>query len=87
VAEQQTINCTCLCRLCGRMRRAQVHYVPGAPAAPQCCDSAMRTLVYEATVVANRLSEAKRVEWLRSGGRFVRASGRRRWKRAGRSAR
>jgi hypothetical protein len=38
-------------------------------------------------VVANRMTEAERVAWLRSGGRVVKAGGRRRWKRAGRSVR
>ena len=87
MAGRRIINRIYICRLCGKMRRAPAYYVPGAPAAPQCCESAMRTLSYEATVVANRMSEAERVEWLRSGGRIVKAGGRRRWKRAGRSDR
>jgi hypothetical protein len=86
VAGRRIINRTYICRVCGKLRRAPAYYVPGAPAAPQCCESAMRTPSYEATVVANRMSE-ERVEWLRSGGRIVKAGGRRRWKRAGRSAR
>jgi hypothetical protein len=85
MAERRIINRNYICRLCGRMRRAPAHYLPAAPAAPQCCGQAMRTLSYEATVVANRMSAAKRLQWLRSGGRFVKAPGRRRWRRAGRS--
>jgi hypothetical protein len=83
VTERRIINRNYVCRLCGKMRRAPADYVPGAPTGPECCGDTMRLLSYEATVVANRMSEPERVEWLRSGGRFVKASGRRRWKRAG----
>ena len=85
MVERRIINRNYACRLCGKIRRAPADYVPGAPPAPECCKEAMRSLSYEATVVANRMSEAERVEWLGSGGRFVKAGGRRRWKRAGRA--
>ena len=84
MAERRIINRNYICRLCGKMRRAPADYAPGAPPAPECCDWTMRSLSYEATVVANRMSEAERVEWLGSGGQFVKAAGGRRWKRAGR---
>lgn len=85
MAERRIINRNYVCRLCGKMRRAPADYVPGAPLAPECCEQTMRSLSYEATVVASRMSEAARVEWLGSGGRLVKACGRRRWKRAGRA--
>jgi hypothetical protein len=47
----------------------------------------MRVLSYEATVVANRMTEVERVVWLRSGGRIVKAGGRRRWRCAKRYTR
>ena len=84
MSERRIINRTYICHLCGTMHRGPAYYVPGTPTAPQCCGPAMRMLSYEATVVANRMSETERVVWLKSGGRFIRAGGRRRWKRAGR---
>jgi hypothetical protein len=79
---RRIINRNYVCHRCGKMRRAPADYVPGAPAAPECCGCAMRSLSYEGTVVANRMSEEDRVKWLASGGNFVKAGGRRRWKRA-----
>jgi hypothetical protein len=42
----------------------------------------MQLLSYEGTVVANRMTEANRVKWLASGGKLIKAGGRRRWKKA-----
>jgi hypothetical protein len=85
MAKQRIINRNYVCRHCGRMRRTPADYLPGAPRAHECCEQAMRSLSYETTIVASRMRVAERVEWLRSGGRFVKAGGGRRWKRAGRA--
>jgi hypothetical protein len=68
------------CIDCGKMRRAPAYYIKGAPPPPQCCKKPMRCLSYEQTVAANRLTEARRMKWLMSGGHVAKARGSRRWK-------
>jgi hypothetical protein len=85
MAAQRIINRNYACHNCGKMRRAPADYVPGAPPPPKCCGTPMQSLSYEATIVATRLSQVKRLQWLKSGGQVVKASGRRRWKRASRA--
>ena len=68
------------CVYCGRMRRAPAYYLKGAPPRPQCCNKPMRCLSYEQTVAANRLSQARLMGWLMSGGHVVKAKGSRGWK-------
>ena len=80
MAKNRIINRNYACQLCGRMRRAPADYVPGAPPAPQCCDRAMRSLSYEQTVAATRLSPAERTDWLAAGGQVAERGGKRGWK-------
>jgi hypothetical protein len=82
MTNHRIINRNYICTLCGAMRRAPADYVEGAPPSPSCCTKKMKRLSYEQTVAATRLTEPERLKWLTSGGKTVKASGKRRWKAA-----
>jgi hypothetical protein len=80
MTKRRIINRNYICTLCGKMKRAPASYIKGAPPPPTCCEKQMKGLSYEQTVAATRLAESDRSDWLASGGRVMKATGRRRWK-------
>jgi len=72
-----------MCRICGKVRRAPAHYVPGGPPKPQCCKQEMVGLHYEQAVASARMTDKKRAEWYARGGKCERRPGKRQWRAVG----
>ena len=77
---QRLSNRNYLCPVCGFLRRAPAHYVPGAPAAPRHCEQEMVCLAHRQTVAATHLEQTERVRWWQAGGGVRSVGGKRQWR-------